>query len=278
LQAAGHAWLTRPAAKGYGSHAQFHGSHDKSAGMSGKDERVALVTGAARRIGRAIAEMLVAEGFLVAIHHRASKSAAEALVASLNGKAGRAVAKAFAADLKSEGEAAGLVPQVRAALGGLDCLINNASIFEPDTFETADRASWQRHMDVNLRAPLVLSQAFARALPAEVEGCIVNIIDQRVRRPTPDFFSYTMSKAGLWTLTQILARALAPRIRVNGIAPGPTLPSNHQSSEEFAAEFKATLLKRPVTPEDIATAVRFVLQTKSVTGELIAVDGGQHLS
>lgn len=246
--------------------------------MSGKEERVVLVTGAARRIGRVIAEMLVDEGFLVAIHYRASKSAAESLVSTLNRRAGRAVAKAFAADLQSEAEAAGLVPKVRAALGGLDCLVNNASIFEPDTFETADRASWQRHMDINLRGPLVLSQAFARALPAEAEGNIVNIIDQRVRKPTPDFFSYTMSKAGLWALTQVLAQALAPRIRVNGIAPGPTLPSNHQSPEEFTAEFKATPLKRPVTPEDIAAGVRFILQTKSITGELIAVDGGQHLS
>jgi NAD(P)-dependent dehydrogenase (short-subunit alcohol dehydrogenase family) len=133
-------------------------------------------------------------------------------------------------------------------------------------------------METNLRIPLVLSQAFARALPAGAQGVIVNIIDQRVRKPTPDFFSYTMSKAGLWTLTQILAQAFAPHIRVNGIAPGPTLPSTHQSTEEFAAEFKATLLQRPVTPEDIAAAVRFVLQAQSVTGELIAVDSGQHLS
>jgi len=151
-------------------------------------------------------------------------------------------------------------------------------VFEPDNVETADRASWQRHMETNLRIPFVLSQAFARTLPGDARGNIVNIIDQRVLRPTPNFFSYTMSKAGLWTLTQILAQALAPRIRVNGIAPGPTLPSSHQSTEEFAAEFKTTLLKRPVTPEDIAAGVRFVLQAESVTGELIAVDSGQHLS
>jgi NAD(P)-dependent dehydrogenase (short-subunit alcohol dehydrogenase family) len=133
-------------------------------------------------------------------------------------------------------------------------------------------------METNLRVPFVLSQAFARTLPPDARGNIVNIIDQRVLRPSPDFFSYTMSKAGLWTLTQILAQALAPRIRVNGIAPGPTLPSVHQSTEEFAAEFKTTLLKRPVTPEDIADCVRFVLRAESVTGELIAVDSGQHLS
>ncbi len=246
--------------------------------MNEKDERVALVTGAARRIGRAIAEMLVAEGYRVAVHYRSNKGAAEGVVSALNRAAGRAVAKTFAADFRSEAEAVGLVTRVNAELGGLHCLVNNASVFEPDNVETADRASWQRHMETNLRIPFVLSQAFARTLPGDARGNIVNIIDQRVLRPTPNFFSYTMSKAGLWTLTQILAQALAPRIRVNGIAPGPTLPSSHQSTEEFAAEFKTTLLKRPVTPEDIAAGVRFVLQAESVTGELIAVDSGQHLS
>jgi NAD(P)-dependent dehydrogenase (short-subunit alcohol dehydrogenase family) len=246
--------------------------------MNDKVERVALVTGAARRIGRAIAEMLVAEGFRVAVHYRSNKAAAESVVAALNREAGRAVAKAFAADFKNEAEAADLVPRVSRELGGPHCLVNNASVFEPDSVLTADRASWQRHMETNLRIPFVLSQAFARTLPADAKGNIVNIIDQRVLRPTPDFFSYTMSKAGLWTLTQILAQALAPRIRVNGIAPGPTLPSTHQSTKEFAAEIKTTLLQRPVTPEDIAAGVRFVLQAQSVTGELIAVDSGQHLS
>lgn len=246
--------------------------------MNDKVERVALVTGAARRIGRAIVETLVAEGFRVAVHYRSNKAAAESVVSALNRKAGRMVAKTFAADFRDEADAAALVPRVRNELGGLDCLVNNASVFEPDSAATAARDSWHRHMETNLRIPLVLSQTFARALPADAHGNIVNIIDQRVLRPTPDFFSYTMSKAGLWTLTQILAQAFAPRIRVNGIAPGPTLPSAHQSTEDFAAEFKTTLLKRPVTPEDIAAGVRFVVQAESVTGELIAVDSGQHLS
>jgi NAD(P)-dependent dehydrogenase (short-subunit alcohol dehydrogenase family) len=245
--------------------------------MNDKQGRVALVTGAARRIGRAIVEMLTAEGYQVAVHYRANKAAADGLVQALNREAGRAVAKAFAADFRNEAEASDLVPRVKAELGRLDCLVNNASVFEADSAATADRASWTRHMETNLRIPLVLSQAFARALPGDAKGNIVNIIDQRVRKPTPDFFSYTMSKAGLWTLTQILAQAFAPRIRVNGIAPGPTLPSSHQSTEEFAAEFQATLLKRPATPEDIAAGVRFVLATESVTGALIPVDSGQHL-
>lgn len=245
--------------------------------MNDKQGRVALVTGAAQRIGRAIVEMLSAEGYKVAVHYRADKTAADGLVYALNREAGRAVAKAFAADFRREAEASDLVPRVKADFGRLDCLVNNASVFEADSVATADRASWTRHMETNLRIPLVLSQAFARALPGDAQGNIVNIIDQRVHKPTPDFFSYTMSKAGLWTLTQILAQAFAPRIRVNGIAPGPTLPSTHQSTEEFAAEFHATLLKRPATPEDIAAGVRFVLATESVTGALIPVDSGQHL-
>jgi NAD(P)-dependent dehydrogenase (short-subunit alcohol dehydrogenase family) len=150
-------------------------------------------------------------------------------------------------------------------------------VFERDEIDDADRQSWDRHMETNLRAPLVLSQAFARQLPAEERGCIVNIIDQRVWNLTPHFVSYTLSKAGLWTLTQTLALALAPRIRVNGIGPGPTLRNDRQSEEHFAAQWENIPLQRPTGPEEICQGVRFILDAPALTGQMIALDGGEHL-
>lgn len=171
-----------------------------------------------------------------------------------------------------------LVGQAEAELGPVTLLINSASVFEQDAFSDMNRASWDLHMETNLRAPLVLAQAFARRLPADREGLIVNILDQRVWRPGPEFFSYTLSKAALWDATRMLALDLAPRIRVNGIGPGPTLPSIHQDAAAFQAEAEATPLARPVDPSEIGAALRYLIDARSVTGQMIAADSGQHLS
>ncbi len=237
--------------------------------------RAALVTGAATRIGRTIAEALAEDGWAVAVHHLESGDAARNVVAGIEGAGGRAVA--LRADLTEEAEVETLVARAMEALGPLGCLVNNASPFEHDDLQSATRASWDLHMAVNLRAPFVLMQKFAASLPDEAEGCIVNMLDQRVWSLTPHFMSYTLSKAGLWTLTQTAALALAPRIRVNGIGPGPTLPSARQSREHFAAQYETTPLKRAVTPGDIADGVRFVLAARALTGQMIALDSGQHL-
>jgi len=235
----------------------------------------ALVTGAARRIGRVIARDLAAAGWPVAVHYHRSGEDADSLVAEIVAAGGRAVA--LAADLAREAEVEALVPRATAALGPLACLVNNASEFVLDKIDTVTRASWDAHIETNLRAPLVLSQAFARQLPAGSEGNIINLLDQRVLSLTPYFLSYTVAKAGLWTLTQTLALGLAPRIRVNGIGPGPTLPSPRQTEAQFAAQCAAMPLGRGTTPEEIAAAVRFILAAPSMTGQIIALDGGQHL-
>ncbi len=235
----------------------------------------ALVTGAAQRIGRAIALDLASAGWAVAIHYRNSRADAEALAAEIAGGGGRAVA--LAADLASEDEAATLVPRAVAALGPLTCLVNNASNFEMDKAESVTRDSWDAHIEVNLRAPFVLSQAFARQLPGELQGAIVNMLDERVWNLTPYFISYTVSKVGLWALTRTLALAFAPRIRVNGIGPGPALPSPRQSDEQFQRQFAAMPLGRGTTPAEICAAVRFILGAPAMTGQMIALDGGQHL-
>ncbi len=237
--------------------------------------RNALVTGAGRRIGRAIALDLARAGWAVAVHYNSSAQAAGEVAAEIEAGGGRAVA--LKAELSDEAQAAALVPDAAAALGPLGCLINNASAFENDSVETADRASWDRHMDANLRAPFVLTQAFARALPEAAGGVVINLLDQRVLNPTPFFLSYTLSKAGLWTLTQTLAMALAPRIRVNGIGPGPALPSARQTPEQFARQCAMMPLGRGTSPAEICAAVRFILAAKAMTGQMIALDGGQHL-
>lgn len=235
----------------------------------------ALVTGAARRIGRAIALDLAAHGWTVAVHHKSSESEAAQVVAEIIAAGGRAAA--FAADLHTEAETAGLIDAVAAVLGPVTCLINNASVFEYDSPESATMESWDLHMQINLRAPFVLVQRFLRQLPADASGNVINLLDQRVWNLTPHFTSYTVSKAGLWTLTQTLAMALAPRVRVNGVGPGPTLPSKRQSAEHFARQWARTPLARQVTPEEICAAVRYLLSAPSVTGQMISVCAGQHL-
>ncbi len=237
--------------------------------------KAALVTGGARRIGRAIVEALAARGFTLAIHHHRSANEAKTLADAIQAKGGYAVA--LKADLSNEHDVAALISQATQALGPIGVLVNNASLFEYDAALTATRESWDRHLETNLRAPFVLTQAFAHSLPGNADGLVINLIDQRVWNLTPHFVSYTLSKAGLWTLTQTLALALAPRIRVNAIGPGPTLPSAHQTPTQFAEQCARMPLKRGASAEEIAGAVRFILDTPSMTGQMIALDGGQHL-
>jgi NAD(P)-dependent dehydrogenase (short-subunit alcohol dehydrogenase family) len=243
--------------------------------MTGTAKGVALVTGAARRVGKAIALALAAAGWDVVVHFRTADDDAESVVREIEALGRRAAA--VGADLSVEAETTSLMACAGAALGPITCLVNNASTFESDTVATATRASWDTHMEVNLRAPFVLAQAFQAQLPDGAEGAIINIIDQRVWNLTPDFTTYTLSKAGLWGLTQILARAMAPRVRVNGIGPGPTLQSVHQSADDFAEEWTAMPLARQVQLEDICRAVVFILESPAVTGQMIAVDAGQHM-
>ena len=238
--------------------------------------KAALVTGGAQRIGRAMALDLAQQGYDVAVHYHNSETAAAELVAEIEGLGRRAVA--LRADLAVEAEVAGLVPQATETLGTLGVLINNASTFEFDLWHSADRASWDRHIEPNLRAPFVLTQAFARALPTDSGGAVVNMLDERVWNLTPYFVSYTVSKAGLWALTQTLALALAPHVRVNGIGPGPALPSSRQSQAQFDAQCAAMPLGRGTDPEEICRTLRFLLAAKGMTGQMIALDGGQHLA
>lgn len=237
--------------------------------------RTAVVTGGAKRLGRAMAEALAADGWAVAVHCRDSEAEGAELAARIAEKGGRACV--LECDLAVESEVNGLIGRAERALGPVGCLINNASVFEMDTVETATRASWDAHIEPNLRAPFVLCQRFAEALPAEAHGVIVNMLDQRVWNLTPYFASYTVAKAGLWTLTRTLALALAPRIRVCGIGPGPALPSARQTQADFDRQCRQTPLQHGTSPEEIALALRFILAAPSMTGQMIALDGGQHL-
>lgn len=236
----------------------------------------ALVTGGVRRIGRALVLACADAGFDVAIHARTVTDEAEATAAEVRSRGRRATL--LSGDLRLEAANVALVSGAESELGPVTLLVNSASVFADDAFGTMNRASWREHMEVNLRAPIVLSQTFARRLPEPLKGQIVNILDQRVWRPTPEFFSYSLSKAALWDATRMMAQALAPRIRVNGIGPGPTLQSMHQDAAEFDAEARATLLGEPVDPAQIGHALRYLIDAHSVTGQMIAVDAGQHLT
>lgn len=243
--------------------------------MGQETKCTALVTGAGRRIGRAIARALARAGYAVALHARASRAEAEAVAGEIAAGGGRATV--VLADLTDHEALRGLVAAA-AAFGPLTLLVNNAGAFEPDDIETLARERLERTFAVNLAAPLFLAQAFAAQAPDGADASIVNILDQRVFRPTPRFLSYTLSKSALHTATTTLAQALAPKLRVNAVAPGPTLPSPRQAPEDFAAQAAAVPLGRGPTPEDIAAAVLYLAQAQSVTGVTIAVDGGQHLS
>lgn len=234
----------------------------------------ALVTGGARRIGRAICLELASAGFDVAVHHHTSDDEAAALVREIEGRGRRAVA--LSADLRDVVATHALIGLAAESLGPLTVLVNNASVFADDRLDTITGDSWSEHLDTNLRAPVLLAQAFARQAPDG--AAIVNILDQRVLKPDPRFFSYGLSKAALWHATRTMAQALAPRIRVNGVGPGPTLPSVHQTPSDFAAEAAAVPLARAGSPEAVASAVRWLVDAELVTGQMIAVDGGQHLA
>jgi NAD(P)-dependent dehydrogenase (short-subunit alcohol dehydrogenase family) len=244
----------------------------------------ALVTGAGRRLGAEMARELGRMGYDVALHYATSAEGARAVADDLAAMGRRAVP--LRADLLDLGACDALVGEAAAALGGrLDVLVNNASIFEHDDLMTATHASWDRHIGSNLRAPFVLTQAFARQAPELgsdgrplAAGNVVNLIDQRVRKLTPEFMTYTLAKSALWTLTRTAAQALAPRIRVNAIGPGPTMQGDRQSEAHFAAQREATLLRRGSDPGDVAAALRYLLSAPAVTGQLICVDGGQHLA
>lgn len=246
----------------------------------------ALVTGAGKRLGRAMALYLASRGYDVAVHFASSRKEAEAVVTEITAMGRKAVA--LRADLLIEAQVEKLLAHAVQGLGGpLTVLINNASIFEYDSLRSATRKSWDRHLESNLRAPFVLTQAFAaQGLEAALDGSgelqarglVVNMIDQRVNKLTPEFMSYTIAKMGLWTLTRTAAQALAPHIRVNAIGPGPTLQGHRQSDDHFARQRAATLLKRGANPADITAALGFFLDSPAVTGQMIAVDGGQHLA
>ena len=236
-----------------------------------------LITGAAQRIGAAMALHLGRHGWSVALHYRSSTQGAEATAAEIEQAGGKAAL--VQADLSDEASVQTLVERSSAALGSpLSALINNASAFQYDSIESMDRASWDAHMEPNLRAPLVLSQALAAQMPAG-GGAIINMIDQRVWNLTEHFISYTASKYALFGVTKQLALALAPQnIRVNAIGPGPTLPSPRQSQEHFNEQVQDTPLKLATPLSDICNAVAFILSAPSMTGQMIALDGGQHLN
>ncbi len=233
-----------------------------------------LVTGAAKRLGRAIVLDLAQAGWNIALHYHGSAQDAEKTAAEARGKGVKVVT--LKVDLSREEETAALIGRTQE-IGPLTALINSASLFENDDWQSASRASWDAHMETNLRAPLVLSQQFARQLPANAKGSIINIVDQRVLKPTPQFLSYSLSKAGLYWLTTTLAQALGPNIRVNAVGPGPTIRNARQSEEDFARQRDATILKHGAEPADVCAAIRYLLEAQAVTGQMIAVDGGQHL-
>lgn len=237
----------------------------------------ALVTGAARRIGRAIALRLAGEGYGLALHSSLRSAAeAEALAGEIRAKGGRAVV--VTGDLGQAGDVTGLIAKATSALGPLSLLVNNASLYEPDVPGAFDAAFFDRMMAVNLRAPLQLASDFAAALPQDSRGAVINIIDQKVWRLNPRYFSYTLSKSAFWTATQTMAQAYAPRIRVNAVGPGPVLPNQVEGEAGFLREAAAVPLGSSVSPEEIADAVIYLVHARSVTGQMIAVDGGQHLA
>lgn len=243
--------------------------------MTTSSFKTALVTGGAKRLGRAMVEDLAAHGFAVAIHANHALDEAEALAGDIRAKGGKAVA--LKADLRSLEETSTLIAQAKAALGPINLLVNNASVFQDDSALHFDNEIYQAHFDVHVRAPAILAEGFYHQLPETASGLIVNIIDQRVLALKPTFFSYTLSKATLWTATRTLAQALAPRVRVNAIGPGPSLKSERQRPEDFTAQIDSLPLKLGPTLAEFGATVRFLFDTPSMTGQMIALDGGQHL-
>jgi NAD(P)-dependent dehydrogenase (short-subunit alcohol dehydrogenase family) len=237
---------------------------------------VALVTGGAKRIGRAIAEDLCANGYDAAVHFHGSRGEAEALQTAMQALGARV--ELFEADLSDVSACKAMFAAAAAAFGQIDLLVNNASVFEDDSMGALDEALFDRHFAIHVKAPSFLTEAFAKALPAGAKGNIVNIIDQRVWRPTPNFYSYLLSKAALWTATRTMAQALAPDIRVNAIGPGPTLRNMRQNAEDFQRQMDGLLLRRGPDLSEFGATIRYLVGANSVTGQMIALDGGQHLA
>jgi NAD(P)-dependent dehydrogenase (short-subunit alcohol dehydrogenase family) len=237
--------------------------------------RAALVTGGAQRIGRAIALGLAGAGFDVAVHCHTSRVAGVETCEAIRHLGRRATL--LPADLTDEAQTQSLLPQAAAALGAIGVLVNNACPFERDEWHDTTRASWDAHIGPGLRAPFVLMQHFARSLPADAQGVVINMLDQRVWSITPHFVSYTVAKAGLWALTQSMALALAPRVRVNGIGPGPALANTRQTQEQFVRQSASVPLHHGTSPDEIGRAVLAILALPAMTGQMLALDGGQHL-
>lgn len=244
--------------------------------MAASIAKTALVTGAAKRLGRAVALDLAAHGFAIAIHANTSIGEAETLAADIRMHGGKA--QAFRADLRDIAQTSALMGDVHAALGPIGLLVNNASVFQDDSAESFNPETFAAHFDIHVRAPSILAAALAKQLPKNACGLIVNIIDQRVWALTPRFYSYTLSKSALWTATRTLAQALAPRIRVNAIGPGPTFRSDRQTEADFQAQLDRLLLHQGPALEEFGRTVRFLFDTPSITGQMIALDGGQHLT
>lgn len=234
--------------------------------------KAVLITGAATRIGCVLAKGLAADGWRVVIHYNSSKDAAVKLANDIHNSA------MIQADLTNQNEVESLIENAAQAIGApITALINNASTYKPDSANGYSPEDFDNHLAVNLKAPLRLAHQFAKQLPENEKGCVINMIDQRVLRPTPDFFSYGASKSALHAATKTMAQSFAPNIRVNAVGPGPTIQSIYQSDEEFKREAAQTLLGAGSPPDTILGAVRYLLSASAVTGQMIAVDGGQHL-
>lgn len=253
------------------------GNDDEKGNMVSQEKlRTALITGASKRIGRAIAEDLAANGFAVALHANQSFAEASEIVAKLRQEGKNAIA--IKADLQNSAETSSLIERVVRDLGPLDLLVNNASVFQGDGAGRFDAGAFDAHFAVHVRAPSILAADFVRQLPDGVPGLIVNMIDQRVWALNPRFYSYTLSKAALWTATQTMAQSFAPQVRVNAIGPGPTVRSVRQTEEDFQAQIDGLILKAAPQFEEFGRTVRFLFDTPSITGQMIALDGGQHLA
>ena len=238
-------------------------------------KRNVFITGGAKRIGAEISKALSKLDFNIVVHYNTSVSEAKDLKKRLNkSKANIYLVKA---DLTNEKQVIEAFKKAQKQIGSIDCLINNASVFEYDNIKSLTAKSWNKHMSANLNAPLMLSKLFYHQLPRVITGDIINIIDQRVLNLTPHFLSYTASKSGLWTMTQTLALELAPRIKVNAIGPGPVIKSKFQSNKDFMKQCKSVPLQIGSSPDEIARTIIFILSMPSITGQIITLDGGQHL-
>ncbi len=244
--------------------------------MTNISYKTALITGGAKRIGRIMCKYLAEEGWSICISYLDSEKEANETLEIINKLGGKAFK--LKANLNNENETRELFNSAENTIGPIGLLINNASIFYPEDWYQVTDLSWDNNFNINLKAPFILSQQFAKALPKNSNGLILNLIDQRVLNLKPDFFSYTITKSALYTMTKTLALALAPRIRVNGIGPGPTLPNSRQTEQVFNLEGKSTILRKVVNPKEIAETMMYLINSESVTGQMIAVDSGQHLS